>query len=317
MKNNGLNSPIKRLLYANYHALKAYRMAKLYYANFLQYLNSRNRETVIVYQMGKVGSTTIYDSLQPLKNLDVYHIHSLTKERIEVVEKNYKSSFRYKHSIPAHILESQYLRKKLEKGLKGKKKWKVVTRVRDPIARNISSFFQILEEYVGHNYQAKIESMKVEDIIEELMELFLYKYKGEKPLNWFDIELKAVFDIDIYSREFSKSKGYEIYEAEFADALLIKLENLNECAGDAFKNFLGVSNFALINSNISSSKSYSDIYRQFLNSILLPESYINKMYTSKYMRHFYSQEEIEALKAKWCRQNHTANVTKSLESSAG
>jgi hypothetical protein len=237
MKNDGLNSQIKRLLYANYYALKAYRMAKLYCSNFLRYFKSRDRETVIVYQMGKVGSTTIYNSLQPLKNLDVYHIHSLTKTRIEIVEENYKNSFRYNHTIPAHILESQYLRKKLDKGLEGKKKWKVVTLVRDPIARNISSFFQILEEYVGHNYQTKIKSMKVEDIIEELMELFLYNYKGEKPLIWFDIELKSAFGIDIYSREFSKSNGYEIYEAESADVLLIKLENLNECAGDAFKHF--------------------------------------------------------------------------------
>jgi hypothetical protein len=69
----------------------------------------------------------------------------------------------------------------------------------------------------------------------------------------------------------------------------------------------------LVNSNIAINKSYSDIYRQFLDSIVLPDFYINKMYTSKYMRHFYSEEEIEVLKAKWCRQNHTAKATKSLE----
>jgi hypothetical protein len=35
------------------------------------------------------------------------------------------------------------------------------------------------------------------------------------------------------------------------------------------------------------------------------------MYTSKYVRHFYTQEEIEAFKAKWRRQNHTCE--KALE----
>lgn len=114
-----------------------------------------------------------------------------------------------------------------------------------------------------------------------------------------------MLDIDVFSSEFPKSKGYEIYETKHADLLLLKLENLNNCASDAFKTFLDIDGFTLAKSNIGDNKAYRNIYRRFLESIVLPDSYIDKMYTSKYVRHFYSEKEIEAFKARWCRQNHT------------
>lgn len=307
MKIDVIKTTVKQLLYDNYYAVKkADRIAKLYYSNFIHSLNSRERETVIVYQMGKVGSTTIYDSLRNLKNMDVYHVHTLTKNGIEKGDTMYKNDFYRTRSIPSNQLESQYLREQLDKGLEGKKKWKVVALVRDPIARNISSFFQKLDFFVGYDYKVKSNSMKMEDIMEDLTQLFLEKFnRHEKPLRWFDGELKRVFDIDVFSSNFPTVKGYKTYEARYADLLVLRLENLNECACGALENFLDINEFTLTKSNVGSNKRYGNIYQKFIDSIVLPESYINQMYTSKYVRHFYNEEETEAFKAKWCRQNHT------------
>ena len=68
---------------------------------------------------------------------------------------------------------------------------------------------------------------------------------------------------------------------------------------------MNIDEFTLVKSNIGDDKAYHGLYRGFLEFIVLPDSYIDKMYTSKYVRHFYSEEEIEAFKARWCRQNHT------------
>ncbi len=298
--NISLNTNIQRFLTKDYYKIK-YFITKTRY-NLVHSLQSRNKKTVIVYQMGKVGSTTVLKSLQALKNLNVYHVHTLTANGIQNVEQMYERRFYRTRNIYEHLLESQYLRQQLDKGLECKKKWKVVTLVRDPIAKNISSFFQHLESRLGYEYHKKIECMKIEDIIDELMELFLKRLDGhEKSLTWFERELKPVFGIDVFSREFSRENGYEIYEAEHADVLIIKLENLNKCAGDAFKKFLSISEFNLLASNVGSNKSYSNIYQRFLDCIVLPESYIDKMYTAKYVCHFYSEEEIEAFKRKWRR----------------
>jgi len=306
MKKPVLKSTIKSLVYGNYNIAKTYRISRLYYYDFLHSLKAKNRQTVIVYQMGKVGSKTVVKSLRSLKSMTVYHVHDLTHNGTDRAENLYKDNFYKLRRIDNHVLWSQYLRKQLDTGLKGKEKWKVVTLVRDPIAKNISSFFQNLGSFIGYEYKTKIEYMKTEDIVKELIQLFLERFDNhEQPLMWFDSELKPVLNIDVYSSEFPKLKGYEIYEGEYADLLLLRLENLNECASDAFKNFLDIDEFALVESNIGNSKGYRNIYRKFLESIVLPDSYIDKMYTSKYVRHFYTQEEIEAFKAKWHRQNHT------------
>jgi len=302
MKENVLNLSENLFTKNGYYFAKAYPMAKLYLQDFLNNLNTRVEDKVIVYTIGKVGSTTIFKSLKRLENISAYHVHCLTKDGIDLAEKVYRDSFHRRRKVASHILESRYLRKQLDKGLGGKKRWKVITLVRDPIARSISSFFINLGLTLDYNYQDKVKFTKVEDIVEELIELFLESYDGhEKPLTWFDRELKPVFGIDVFSSEFPKSKGYEIYKTKDVDLLLIRLENLNECGCDAIKKFLNITEFNLIESNVASKKDYQDVYSKFLCSLALPSFYIDKIYMSKYVRHFYSEEEIEKFKAKWYR----------------
>ena len=170
-------------------------------------------------------------------------------------------------------------------------------------------FFQVLDSGLGYNYKEKLKYTEIDSIVKELQKLFLEnsefdKYNGhEAPINWFDTEIKATLNIDVFSREFPRSQGYELYQSDLADLLLIRLENLNECADKAFKKFLDIDKFTLAPSNISKNKSYSQIYRQFLETLVLPKHYIDKLYSSKYMNHFYSKEEIAAFRAKWRVQN--------------
>lgn len=251
--------------------------------------------------MGKVGSTTIVRSLKASGlAMPIYHVHDLTRSTLDRDEKLYKRKFDSDGYWPINLWESQYLLKQIERGVK-RKKWKIVTVTRDPIARNISGFFQTLRLEFGFDYQ-NIKSMKSEEIIEELIAIFLEKVRWhEYPLTWFDVELKGVFGIDVFASDFPIEKGYEIYKGEHGDALVLRLENLNECAQDAFKEFLNIDGFTLIEGNISSEKAYYPIYQKFLDSVVLPDFYVRRMYTSKYARHFYSEEEITKFKAKWSK----------------
>ena len=138
MKKSLITKALKPLLPNSYWVAKAEHTEHFYYSKIINRLKSRNYEPVIVYQMGKVGSSTVCSSLKKLKDFDVYHIHVLTEESIKKLENVYKSNFHKTSFFPVHILESQYLSKQLEQG---KKKWKVVTLVREPIIRNISLCF--------------------------------------------------------------------------------------------------------------------------------------------------------------------------------
>jgi hypothetical protein len=209
-----------------------------------------------------------------------------------------------------HVWLYEYLRSELDSGLGGKR-WKVVTLTREPIGRNISTFFENLQiESLpdGHRYRVRSDHdfYDFEIVVDagdlgELVRLFLERLDHDEPLAYFDREIKEVLDIDVFASEFPTSNGYKIYETEKVDLLLIRLEDLNACASAAFERFLGLERFALRDRNVADDKGYALLYQLFKDSIALPEAYIERMYASRYMRHFYSEQEIAAFRSKWMK----------------
>jgi len=51
--------------------------------------------------------------------------------------------------------------------------------------------------------------------------------------------------------------------------------------------------------NVGGEKIYAPLYRDFKHRISVPQVYIDEMYTSRYARYFYSQEELERFGRKW------------------
>lgn len=299
---------IVRLARKNYYAAKAHYCYKLAQAD-----RRAGEPPILVYQMGKVGSTSITETLQ-MANIGrrIYHFHILRPERVRVYEEFYKKSSpinpNYKHRKLKYVWLCQYIRKQIERGLNGKK-WKIVTLVRDPIARNIADFFEnSTVRPSGRARQYKVQSdwynfeiMVNDNALEELIQIFLEKYKHDCPLQYFDLEFKSVLGIDLYASDFPTSRGYKIYKGNEFDILLIRLEDLNKCATEAFKEFLSIDNLTLLNRNVGTKKEYADMYRVFKNHIVFPEGYIDRMYSSKLARHFYSEAEIERFRKKWSR----------------
>lgn len=253
--------------------------------------------------MGRVGSKTIEYSLKAI-GLSPYHVHTLSDKGLsyykDMLSKSEEDGRQFKKYLNK-LNEIKYLRTQI---MQRNGKWKVITLTRDPVARNISFFFY----YIFNRQTKTIFTLDFENL-EELLSLFLKSPSldgfntHETPLLWFDVEMKAVLGIDVYRTKFPFNKGYEIYKGERADVLLIRLEDLGRCYQQAFREFLGIENFSLINKNIASTGLYSSIYEQFSKTIVLPKDYIDKMYKSKYAQHFYTKEEIDFFRQKWSTNN--------------
>jgi hypothetical protein len=275
-------------------------------------LRRENREyeepPLLIYQMGKVGSKTIRRSLQAIElDRPIFHVHFLTPDRVKRTEKERRKYLGTdRMGLLRHVWQYQYLLKKLGSHSHGKK-WKIITLTREAVGRNIATFFENLSVEAlddGRRYRIQSDYYGFEGIFSledmgELKQLFLERLYHDRPLVFFDEELKSMFGIDVFASEFPTSKGYKVYEGERADVLLIRLESLNDCAGDAFREFLGIEDLTLINANVASTKVYAPLYRKFKKTVALPEDYVERMYTSKYMQHFYSEEEIAGFRAKW------------------
>ncbi len=301
-----IDKVITRLVEQNYDT------AKSYYNYKLRLADTRSAgPPLLIFQMGKVGSSSVQRSLRAL-NLDmsIYHPHFLTPDYMTIYEEKRRQLLGTDRAGDLkHIWECQYLSEQINKRVNGRK-WRVLTLVREPIARNISAFFETLEvepleardHYrikAGHKSLYHFDITVSLDHLEELVDLFLKEFDHDTPLVFFDREIKGVLGIDVYDGEFPKEKGYQIYRGDQVDVLLMRLESLNECVGDALKEFLNIDNFTLLNTNIGSQKVYAPIYQKLKDSLTLPDSYIEQMLGSRYARQFYTEAEISQFKAKW------------------
>lgn len=302
---------IRRMASLNYYTAKA-----LFVYGLARHARRFKKPPLLIYQMGKVGSQAVYAALKNSKlDRPVYHTHGLSDEYVGLREKHLRKYFgtskeRYVSKIP---WEGQYLRECLSKDFNGEK-IKIVALVREPVSRKIASFFQQLSkvEYRDEGRTFKIVSYKNEDEfeltatisdMEPLTNLFLDLHKKnlsfDQARTFFDREFKGVLGIDIFASEFPKSKGWKIYNEKLADVLLIRMENLNECVAEAFKEFLDIDGIVLPRTNIGREKDYAPIYEAFKKTAILPDAFLDEMYSTKYARHFYTEEEIHLFKKKW------------------
>jgi len=275
-----------------------YYLAKVYYGIYLRISTFFKKTPIIVYQMGKVGSKTVVKSLEKVNlRVPIRHVHWLTKDGLDNYENRTKSIYR---SHPGkHFWVGHHLRKQID-GRLNCKAWNIVTLVRDPIARNLSAFFHTLDLWYP-NFNTQYRDQPQSDLCKELVNIFLVKFPHDIPLIWLDSEMREVFGMDVFSSKFPTSKGYKIYSENMTTLLLIRLEDLNRRASEAFSNFLEIEGFSLVKVNVPEQKEYGHIYQKFLEVVNLPESYVDYMYSSKYARHFYTEEEIESFRNRWAK----------------
>jgi len=243
--------------------------------------------------MGKVGSSSIKKALQDQK-LPVFHIHYLTEEKIKHVRTG--KSFPKRPFYAKHYWESKYLLRYIKNNKKQNSRWKVITLVRDPIARNISGFFQVIRWLIP-DFERRYKKGLIK--FEILRELFLSRYEHNTVLEWLDLEIKRVLCINVYKNAFPILKGFQIYRSPKADLLLLRVENMQQCAQSALQNFLGINHLDIQPTNQAVKKGYANAYSEFLSRISLPNWYIDHMYTSKYAKHFYSRLELQEFRIKW------------------
>lgn len=232
----------------------------------------RRATPVLVYQMGKVGSTSIYRSLHEQYRGAVLHAHN----------------FRSNHEDP---LNRRLYRRTLCKNFP----LKVISLTREPIGRNVSAFFQNFERDTGVSYS------KASFSIQELENLFLSNYPHNTVLEWFDLNILANFGIDVYASPFPEN-GIATYAKDNVSLLVMRVEISDSDKIDAVRHFLGMDRFQLVNKNIGSQKEYAKTYKDFKKAVVLPSEYLEKMCRSKYFNHFYSAETIQKAKEAWSRK---------------
>jgi len=259
----------------------------------------RLRDPILVYQMGRVGSSAAIESLRArYPGIGLYQPHWLSPEGLDRFEALNRESFTTLRFPLALLVRSRFLQDQIAR--RAGFPWRIITAVRDPVARNLSWFFTEMQwRHRDGNPLALYRSGEREAALRELQRLFEEDFEQEAPVQWFDRELKATFGLDVLAHEFDPARGYQIYQDGGTRVLLYRLESLGECGEGAFAEFLGVDSFTLLRTNSIQDKSYGEIHQAFVSRVRLHDDVLDRLYDSPVMRHFYTPAEIDRFRGKW------------------
>ena len=228
---------------------------------FMAYMSEKS---VYVFQPKKVGSVSL---VQSAKAVGIYGVQVHT--------------FSYCFGG-----EEKYVREIIKKS-----SGKVITLVREPIARQIS----LLWHYWGKRGE---KFLKEFHSLEELERKF-YSPDNENEFEWYNNVFQKVMDINIYDHPFNRDLGYTIIEENGIQVLLLKLEKMNSLKR-VIGDFLDEADFELINRNVAEYKNYRYAYQNYLEHVKIPletwEYYYNG---NKYMDYFYSENEKKQFYKRW------------------
>ena len=239
------------------------------------------RDPLFIYQMGKVGSRTISNTLEPY-----YYV-------------------RHSHVGAEYAKQRAALKIKQGEGYKGAP-LNIISIVREPIAREISAFFQNFT-VVGHPYYLADESDIVKYTADELIDIFLDKISQRVgvTLNWFENNFEPVTDIDIYENDFDSQKGWSLNSSDTYRVLLLRFEDINKNHVEALNALLKVRREGALNidqlhsMNLSTNKWYGSLLKEFKSKISFPDDVLETVYSSKYCKYFYSDAECQAFQERW------------------
>ncbi len=225
------------------------------------------KEMILVYQPGKVGSMSIHESILEAGKYAL-HVHNL--KEIEYSKGNIKKM------AQAHSA-------------------KIISLVRDPIARAMSALWYGFRR--SEPYYPLVENGGYEGF-EGVHKKYFYEGFENQEFQWFNNEMKEVFGIDIYEYPFDKERGYSIIEQDHLQLMLLTTEKINDLEEEIGR-FVGIDCFSLESKNIAEQSDYRFAYAEYKEKVRFSKSMLDRVYNNSYVKHFYTEEIIESFYRKW------------------
>jgi len=249
------------------------------------YKKFADENNILIYQMGKVGSTSLEHAIK-----DAIHIHTLYLDN-HTCKPRQAALFGCGMRFYSNKIKQALINLLRRKAIRSRSHIKVITLVRKPLVRNISMFFHDLDAYV-FNSQSKLLTtstplmtrLQSEDL---LVNIFEQQFEHHYPLTWFDKELKRFFDIDVYDQSFDKELGYMNIKKANVEVLCLDVERLTENIS-VVENFVG-NKVTLLNKNQAQNKWYGTLYEQFNDNYQPQTALLNLLEESQYNQFFFDK----------------------------
>lgn len=244
------------------------------------------RSPVVVHTMGRVGSFTIATSIAHLGLFETFHTHFLDSKSVANLRKRMENRSRpWPESIEAAIAVSETV-------LPESQQIKMITLVRDPVARNISACFAGFTEQSEAGDESPLDREKVKQIFDSFFH--------ERPARWFENEFHSALGIDLLAIPFPKEQGFGRYQFDKIDLLVMQNEIPDNVKREQLADFLEIGEINLIRKN---DQMLSDPrYVDFKAQVPLTEEYLDRLYGLPFVSHFYNDQAIQGFRRRWTPQ---------------
>lgn len=256
-----------------------------------EYLRAQPRP-ILIYQMGKVGSTSVYRSLRTA-GLYPLHVHFLTEESRR---RNFEFYLGHGAAPPIHLYVSRMLCPYLRYT---SHRLKVISLVRDPVARYVSGEHHIADYLTqsGMN-DSDVVPGDTERTRQNIREQLASPYAMDYAFGWFDRQVKSVLDVDVMAEPFNKKQGFGLYSGPRADVLVLKLERLSDLLPTVVSDFIG-HKLQATRANVRRRSKRGKEYALVKNELTLPATTLERIYSHEWVQHFYTQSEITSFRSRW------------------
>jgi putative capsular polysaccharide synthesis protein len=253
---------------------------------------------IVVFTMGKTGSTAIARAVSQATGERVFQVFRLDAADLAAAERRYRAANREARragraasSVPfpgaLHLWESEFLLRHMPTP---ETRWDVITTVREPVAQAVSAFFH------GSRRRGVLQDGSN---VAELTERMLAEHWLGMPMRWFEREFLPGLGVDVFAHPFVPAIGFALIETPAVRVLLARQENLDG-APEALRDFFRLpAAVPIARRNEAESKDYAASYRAFLRDVRLPESVLESAYATSYSRHFYAADELAEFRARW------------------
>ena len=243
-----------------------------------------DKNTIFIYQMGKVGSTTLEQCVPNAVHIHAFH----SKNHTCPVRLKGLAKFGLKHFF--YRLEQELLNYLLRRTFKRRKHTKIITLVRDPIARNISMFFHDLDAYLFAAHTNCLNTRKRplptrEQSMATLKEVFEQEFDHCYSLTWFDKEFLPMTGINIYQQPFDIENGVGYSQNNNIELLCLRSDKLRDNLHE-LQRFVGAE-VILSSTNQAKDKWYGDIYQKFKLDYTPSAKLQNEIEKSQFYKKFF------------------------------
>ncbi len=268
---------------------------------------SNAKEYVLVHQMGKVGSSTINETLgSSCPNKQVIQRHWVNINNIDEFIRcmgisdlnNSEVGLEYKLGFSVSLQEAIKLHNCLQVN-----ECTIVSGIRSPFSYSMSAFFhntkllfpEIIDssltlgekiEFIARRINDRFDSFIINDLIPKTYQEEVFKGIFRYYLGWWEEEFQPVYGFDILSLE-NPDNDYWTFNHGRHRFFIYRYEKINDILPKLVKFVDPDAKFKKINSNITSDKPWGEVYTQFLK-VYVPSGSMRKFYrSSPYTKKFY------------------------------